>query len=170
LKQPKEATQALEGARLGAQMREDLPNLWQINARQGWLHKSQKEFEWSEREFANARQVLHTLQMNIQDEALRESFVRNADEYLPKEKIVSKRQSEADQFSGLTPRERDVAHFLAQGKSNREIAEKLVLSERTVENHVGNILTKLGFDSRSQIAVWAMEKGLGEKPDLSQSN
>jgi DNA-binding CsgD family transcriptional regulator len=170
LKQPKEAAQALEGARLGAQMREDLPNLWQINARQGWLHKSQKELEWSEREFANARQVLHTLQMNIQDEALRESFVRKVNEYLPKEKIVSKRQSESDQFGGLTPRERDVAHFLAQGKSNREIAEKLVLSERTVENHVGNILTKLGFDSRSQIAVWAMEKGLGEKPDLSQSN
>jgi non-specific serine/threonine protein kinase len=61
----------------------------------------------------------------------------------------------------LTPREQDVARFLSQGKSNREIAEQLVLSERTVENHVGNILTKLRFDSRAQIAVWAVEKGLG---------
>jgi DNA-binding NarL/FixJ family response regulator len=56
-----------------------------------------------------------------------------------------------------------VARLLSQGKSNREIAEKLVLSERTVENHVGNILAKLGFDSRSQIAVWVVEKGLAEK-------
>lgn len=53
-----------------------------------------------------------------------------------------------------------MARFLAQGKSNREIAEGLVLSERTVESHVGNILTKLGFDSRAQIAVWAVETGL----------
>jgi non-specific serine/threonine protein kinase len=39
----------------------------------------------------------------------------------------------------------------------------LVLSERTVENHVGNILMKLGFDSRAQIAIWAVEKGLRGK-------
>jgi DNA-binding NarL/FixJ family response regulator len=75
---------------------------------------------------------------------------------------MSKRQSEAEKFGGLTPREREVARFLSQGKSNREIAEGLFLSERTVENHVGNILTKLGFDSRAQIAVWAVEKGLGQ--------
>jgi predicted ATPase/DNA-binding NarL/FixJ family response regulator len=64
------------------------------------------------------------------------------------------------EFGGLTPRERQVAVLVAQGKSNREIAEELVLSERTVENHVGNILSKLDFGSRSQIAAWAAEKGL----------
>ena len=66
------------------------------------------------------------------------------------------------EFGGLTPRERQVAALVAQGKSNREIAEELVLSERTVENHVGNILSKLGFGSRAQIAAWAVEKGLGQ--------
>jgi DNA-binding NarL/FixJ family response regulator len=43
---------------------------------------------------------------------------------------------------------------------NREIAASLVLGERTVETHVGNILAKLGFSSRRQIAMWAVETGL----------
>jgi len=50
--------------------------------------------------------------------------------------------------------------LIAQGKSNKEIAEALVLSNRTVEAHIGNILSKLHFTSRAQIAVWAAEKGL----------
>jgi DNA-binding NarL/FixJ family response regulator len=91
---------------------------------------------------------------------LQTDFVHSASARLPAEKKISKRQSEAETFGGLTPREREVARLVSQGKSNREIAEALILSERTVENHVGNILTKLGFDSRAQIAVWAVEKGL----------
>ena len=57
-------------------------------------------------------------------------------------------------------REREVAILIGSGKSNREIAERLVVGNRTVEVHVSNILSKLGFTSRSQIAVWAHEKGL----------
>ena len=57
-------------------------------------------------------------------------------------------------------REREVAALIAQGKINREIAEVLVVSERTVESHVGNIMFKLGVHSRRQIAAWAVEKGL----------
>jgi Response regulator containing a CheY-like receiver domain and an HTH DNA-binding domain len=65
-----------------------------------------------------------------------------------------------NQYEGLTSREREVAGLIAGGKSNREIAETLVLSNRTVEAHIGNILAKLSFSSRAQIAVWAVEKGL----------
>lgn len=54
----------------------------------------------------------------------------------------------------LSPREREVAARVAAGKSNREIATTLVLSERTAQNHVQHILTKLGFANRSQIAAW----------------
>ena len=75
---------------------------------------------------------------------------------------LSPRSATRQEFGGLTPRERQVAALVAQGKSNREIAEELVLSERTVENHVGNILSKLDFGSRAQIAAWAVEKGLGK--------
>jgi pimeloyl-ACP methyl ester carboxylesterase/DNA-binding CsgD family transcriptional regulator len=60
----------------------------------------------------------------------------------------------------LTAREREVASLLAQGKSNREIADALVVTERTVEGHVSNILSKLGFRSRAQISAWAVDKGL----------
>ncbi|MGM7644544.1 ATP-binding protein [Nocardia sp. JW2] len=54
----------------------------------------------------------------------------------------------------LTPREREVARLVARGLTNREIATALVLSERTAQNHVQHILTKLGFTSRSRIASW----------------
>jgi DNA-binding CsgD family transcriptional regulator len=55
----------------------------------------------------------------------------------------------------LTPREREVADLVAQGLTNREIAKQLFLSERTAQNHVQHILTKLDLSNRSQIAVWA---------------
>jgi len=163
LKQFKKAERSLEQAKQGAEQREAVPLLWQIHARLGWLYKEQKNIEKSETEFASARQVLQGLAANIQDDELRAGFLRAALETLPKERKLTKRQSEAEKFGGLTSREREVARFLAQGKSNREIAEGLVLSERTVESHVGNILTKLGFDSRAQIAVWAVEKRLVER-------
>ena len=53
----------------------------------------------------------------------------------------------------LTPRELQVARLVAQGRSNKEIAAQLVISQRTAENHVENILAKLGFTSRSQVAA-----------------
>jgi non-specific serine/threonine protein kinase len=56
---------------------------------------------------------------------------------------------------GLTARELEIARLIAQGDTNRAMAESLVLSERTVEDHVGRILKKLGFSSRAQIAAWA---------------
>ncbi len=62
----------------------------------------------------------------------------------------------------LTAREREVAVLVAQGKSNHGIADEMVLSQRTVENHIANIMSKLGFNSRTQIAVWAVENGLAK--------
>lgn len=54
----------------------------------------------------------------------------------------------------LTPWEREVAELVAHGLTNREIATRLYLSERTAQNHVQHILTKLELSNRSQIAVW----------------
>lgn len=56
----------------------------------------------------------------------------------------------------LTPREKQVAALIARGYANRAIAEQYVLSERTVETHVRNLLTKLGLTNRTQIAGWAV--------------
>jgi len=58
----------------------------------------------------------------------------------------------------LSPREREVADLVAEGLTNREIAERLVISERTAEGHVEQIRNKLGFHSRAQIAGW-VERG-----------
>lgn len=58
----------------------------------------------------------------------------------------------------LSPREEEVAFFVAQGLTNREIAGALFVSERTAQTHVQHILTKLGFSRRSQIAAWVAER------------
>lgn len=59
---------------------------------------------------------------------------------------------------GLTPREREIAGLLAEGLTNREIAARLVISQRTAETHVDHILTKLGMTSRGQVASWVGEQ------------
>jgi DNA-binding NarL/FixJ family response regulator len=61
----------------------------------------------------------------------------------------------------LTAREREIASLVADGLSNRDIAEKLVISEGTVEVHVKHILGKLGFSSRTQVAGWFARQGPG---------
>ncbi|MEV5543877.1 LuxR C-terminal-related transcriptional regulator [Saccharopolyspora shandongensis] len=58
----------------------------------------------------------------------------------------------------LTLREQEVADLLADGQTNKEIAATLVISRRTVESHVEHILVKLGFTSRSQVAVWVTKR------------
>jgi DNA-binding CsgD family transcriptional regulator len=60
--------------------------------------------------------------------------------------------------SPLSARENEVAALVADALSNRQIADRLVLSERTVESHVRSILTKLGFSSRTEIATWALRE------------
>ena len=57
--------------------------------------------------------------------------------------------------SPLTPREHEIVMLIAQGLSNREIADELVISPATAARHVANILAKLGFSSRTQVASWA---------------
>jgi len=71
--------------------------------------------------------------------------------------------------ASLSAREGEVAGLVAEGLTNRQIADRLVISERTAENHVQHILTKLGFATRSQIAAWViagrMSTGMGTRPD-----
>ena len=63
----------------------------------------------------------------------------------------------------ITRKEAEIAQLVYEGMRNREIAEKLVISERTVDNHVQHILTKLDFHSRSQIAAWWAERQVSTK-------
>jgi DNA-binding NarL/FixJ family response regulator len=60
-------------------------------------------------------------------------------------------------FTQLTPREQEILLLIAQGCSNREIAQKLYISERTVRNHVTSILSQLGLRDRTQAAIYAQK-------------
>lgn len=71
-------------------------------------------------------------------------------------------QKARKKINDLTPREREVAALIAQARSNGEIAEELVISKRTAEKHVTNILSKLGFTNRGQVMHWAINNGLVE--------
>ena len=62
----------------------------------------------------------------------------------------------------LTPREREVLALLGEGLTNRLIARRLDVSEKTVKTHVGNVLAKLGVSDRTQAALWAVRHGLVE--------
>ena len=67
--------------------------------------------------------------------------------------------SRAAAAGGLTRRELEIAGLVADGLTNREIAARLVISQRTVESHVDHILGKLGMNSRTQVASWVAERG-----------
>jgi len=66
----------------------------------------------------------------------------------------------------LTDREQEVIPLVVQGKSNREIADLLVISEKTAKAHISNILGKLGLDDRTQMAVYAIKHGLVNPEEL----
>jgi DNA-binding CsgD family transcriptional regulator len=65
---------------------------------------------------------------------------------------------------GLSGREREVLALIAQGRTNREIGERLFISQKTVGVHVGNILAKLGVSGRVEAAAVAIRLGLTERP------
>jgi non-specific serine/threonine protein kinase len=66
----------------------------------------------------------------------------------------------ASGLARLSRRERDVAALITRGLTNRQIADVLIIGERTVHTHVANILAKLELTSRTQIATWGVSNGL----------
>jgi DNA-binding CsgD family transcriptional regulator len=157
-----EAVVALEEARQGALARNERPVLWTIYSALGQAYQLLQHEEQADQVRAAGRQLIEELAMTIDDESLRDQFKREALDSFPQEKPLSQRVIARQAFGGLTTREREVATLVAQGKTSREIADLLVISERTAEAHVSNILGKLGFSSRAQIAAWVIERGLAK--------
>ena len=79
-------------------------------------------------------------------------------------KLTQSLVAPAHTISALTAREREVLVLVAKGQSNHEIADALLISERTARTHVSNILSKLGLPSRTQAALWAVREGLAVGP------
>jgi NarL family two-component system response regulator LiaR len=71
-------------------------------------------------------------------------------------------------FTDLTERELDVLKLIANGMTNSQIAGKLVISENTVKGHVSNILSKLHVADRTQVAVYAWQRGLVQRDQISE--
>ena len=158
-----ETVATLEDAREGAMARNERSILWTIHCVLGQAYLLLHREEQARQERAAARQLIEELATTIDDASLREPFLQRVLGLLPKEKPLLPREAARQAFGGLTGREREVARLVAQGKTSREIAGLLVVSERTAEGHVNNILGKLGFTSRAQIAVWVVEKGLANR-------
>jgi tetratricopeptide (TPR) repeat protein len=154
------AERVLRGALDSAQALELRPQQWRAWASLSRLHHAQGKPELADEASAMASKIVDELAASLADAERREEFRSRAAAQWLGPMAASRRESAKRQFGGLTARERQVAALIAAGKSNLEIAEALTLSHRTVEAHISNILSKLGFNSRAQIAVWAVEKGL----------
>jgi predicted ATPase/DNA-binding CsgD family transcriptional regulator len=137
------------------------PMLWRIQVALGKQLRSRRKHDEAQTQFDQARAVIAALASDLPDELLRESLRCGFEAMLPDSPTPLQTAKRA--FDGLTAREREVAALVSQGKTNKAIAEQLIVSERTVEKHVENAMGKLGFTSRSQLAVWATERRLSER-------
>lgn len=158
--QPELAIATLQQAHHLAEQQGARPLLWRIDALLGQLYTRRHAHLQAEQHFAAARQMIETLAATLDGPTARGRFLSYALAQLPAPLPVTPLRAAKAAFDGLTEREREVALLIVQGKSDRQIAQALVLSKRTVSTHVTNILNKLGFSSRTQIAAWAVEKGL----------
>lgn len=77
---------------------------------------------------------------------------------------IKPRESSLNSIAALTPREQEVLQLIASGSSNREIAQTLYISEKTVKNHITNLLMGLGLRDRTQAAIYYHEQVSGVKP------
>jgi predicted ATPase/DNA-binding CsgD family transcriptional regulator len=160
LSQIEEAEAVLRAAQEAALAQGLRPLLWRICIALGRLYQAQGHQEEAREAFDSTLMTIEELAANVPDEHLRGCFLSQATVMIPQKRVLTPGRAARQAFGGLTAREREVAALIAQGKINREIAEDLVVSERTVESHVSNIMFKLGVQSRRQIRDWAREKGL----------
>ena len=155
-----EAETVLRAAQAAAFEQGAYPLLWRLRIAHGKLYQALGRRGEAQAEFSAAQEEIQRFAANVPDESLRRGFVARAMAAIPRSAAPSPAQIEKKKFGGLSAREREVAVLIGQGKSNREIATALVVGVRTVEAHITRILNKLGFSSRTQIAVWAVEQGL----------
>jgi DNA-binding NarL/FixJ family response regulator len=134
--------------------------LWRIYTSLARLSLAHRRREQAESACAAARDIFAALRAGMPDPLAGVASHTRATAQIPQLTKPTPRRAAKQAFDGLTAREREVAARIAHGQSNREIGDQLVVSERTVEKHVENILAKLAFSSRAQIAAWAVEKAL----------
>lgn len=155
-----DATTWLRAARTEARAQDARPLLWRIDAAEGAVQLAQRHRLEARRSFDAARSTAAELVASLDEPALVTAFRTHVDAVAPPASERTPRQAAKAANGGLTRRERDTAALVAHGKSNRAIARTLGIGERTAEGYVAAALSKLGFASRSQLAVWAVAQGL----------
>jgi DNA-binding CsgD family transcriptional regulator len=155
-----DAADTLDKARAEAMQQGARPQLWRVEAAFGHLHRLQRRRLEARRAFDAARAIADELGVKVPDDELRARFGKALDAVIPSGPAPSPRRAAKAALGGLTRRERDVAELVAHGKPNKVIARDLGIGERTVEGYVASALAKLGFGSRTQLAAWAVEKGI----------
>jgi two-component system, NarL family, nitrate/nitrite response regulator NarL len=87
-----------------------------------------------------------------------------ADRILQEFRHVHAKSESCQTCDALTPKEIETLELLVQGKTNKQIAAALFVSENTVKRHLWEIMEKLHFQNRTQLAIYAVHRGLGERP------
>ncbi len=156
-----DAEASLVASREGAAAADRPSHLWRALVALGHLYRQQRRYAEAEAAFSEAR-ARHRADLadTVPDPDIRRTFLRETAALMPAPRKATQRRAAKQAFGGLTARERQVAALVAEGLSNRDIADRLFVSERTTATHVGHILDKLQFTSRTQIATWAIEVGL----------
>ncbi len=134
-----------------------LETVWQVIGAplSGYGHLTRYHDECEERtREALGKQAFDTLVRQGSKMRCDEAFAFALEEEAPR----GEPSGEAGEPSPLTRRETEIAKLVAQGLSNKEIAASLTIAQRTAEGHIEHIMTKLGFHSRAQIAVWTGER------------
>jgi DNA-binding NarL/FixJ family response regulator len=117
------------------------------------------EFELRQGLLVAAQRHLDNAETLARREALRWELARTLE---AQAMLALARQNKRPLPAGLSPREAEVLRHVANGLSNREIAEALFLSEKTVINHLTSILNKTGLDNRTAAAAFAIRNGLAD--------
>lgn len=159
LSRNEEAEKVLLAVRKALETQEVPAQIWRVDLTLAELYLKLKHNEAARAAISAAQTIIAEIAATITDEALHDRFQREALAQIPVMPAVSERQLARKAWAGLTAREREVALLVAQGKSNREIAETLVLNKRTVESYLDHIFLKLNFSSRVQLAGWVFERG-----------
>jgi DNA-binding CsgD family transcriptional regulator len=154
-----DAERALSLARAEATAQEARPLLWRLDALEGEMHLARRQRLEARRAFDDARATAGVLLSELADDpSLASTFRAGIDAFAPPAPEPTGARAAKAAYGGLTQRERETAALIAQGKSNRAIARTLGIGERTVEGYVAATLTKLGFNSRAQIAAWVSQQ------------
>jgi non-specific serine/threonine protein kinase len=159
-----EAEHALQMAQVAASVRAATPLSWRIFALLSTLYTSQGRHAEAATASDAARAFIDQIAATLPEQEGRARYIEQACRRLP-DAAMHKRRRQVAEAGVLTMRELEVATLIAQGKSNREIAAQLTITERTVTTHISHIFDKLDLRVRSQIAVWVTQQSTSKPAD-----